>query len=158
MAVFKSLRVKEKSYVFKCMGNEKLKEPSRVVFARFPLPDENFLKSGADTRYSDVNFEKVGKKDAAEVQKLFAAFINNYFSDVGGGALIFGKVDIPAFLRECVDRFENLFADGGKGKKREIKSVDDFLTLPEAAVYEIARDLYTYAREKDDFTMGEGKA
>ncbi|MDR1469402.1 MAG: hypothetical protein LBT00_08930, partial [Spirochaetaceae bacterium] len=86
MAVFKSLRVKAKEYVFKFCGNEKLKVPAKAVFARFPLPDENFLKKGSDTRYADVDWAKVGKKESKEVEKLFSAFIANYLSDAVGGA------------------------------------------------------------------------
>jgi hypothetical protein len=154
MAVFKSLRIKSKEYVFRFGGNETLKKPARAVFARFPLPDENFLKPGNDTRYGDVDWKKVGEKDDKEVEKLFSAFAASYISDVMGGAAQFGRVDAPAFLRECVDRFENLFTEAD-GVKTEIKTVDQFLALPEAAVYEIAKDLYGYAREKEDFTLGE---
>jgi hypothetical protein len=81
MAVFKSLRVKSKAYVFKYEGNEKLKEPALAVFVRFPLPDEYFLLNGKDTLYRDVDFKKVGKKDSKEIEKLFAAFLNSYFTD-----------------------------------------------------------------------------
>jgi hypothetical protein len=159
MAVFKSLRTKSKEYVFKVFGNENLENPAKAVFARFPLPDENFIKAGSDARFNDVDWEKVGKKDPKETTKLFSVFINNYLSDMGSGFVPFSRVDYRAFLRECVDRFENLYSEEkGKGKKSEIKSVDDFLALPEAAVYEITRDLYAYAREKDDFSMGESKA
>jgi hypothetical protein len=154
MAVFKSFREKPKDYVFKFGGNEKLKSPAKAVFARFPLPDENFLKSGSDTRYADIDWEKLGKKDRKEVEKLFSAFVANYLNDMAGGPLQFSRVDTPAFLRECVDRFENLYTEKD-GNRTEVKTVDQFLALPEAAVYEIAKDLYAYAREKEDFTLGE---
>jgi hypothetical protein len=154
MAVFMSLRTKSKEYVFRFGGNETLKKPARAVFARFPQPDENFLKLGNDIRYRDVDWKKVGEKDEKEVEKLFSAFATSYISDAMGGIVQFGRVDAPAFLRECVDRFENLFTEAD-GVKTEIKTVDQFLLLPEAAVYEIAKDLYGYAREKEDFTLGE---
>jgi hypothetical protein len=124
------------------------------VFARFPLPDENFLKSGSDARYADVDWNKLGKKDQKEIQKLFSIFIGDYLNDAVGGITQFSRVDTPAFLRECVDCFENLFAEKD-GAQTEVKTVDQFLALPEAAVYEIAKDLYAYAREKEDFTLGE---
>jgi hypothetical protein len=159
MAVFKSLRPKAKEYVFKFGGNEKLENPAKAVFARFPLPDENFLKSGSDTRFGDVDWGKVGKKDQKEVEKLFSAFIASYMGEAMGGALPFSRVDSHSFLRECVDHFENLYEErdgAGKGAvKKEVKTVDQFLALPEAAVYEIAKDLYAYAREREDFTLGE---
>lgn len=155
MAVFKSLRTKPKEYVFRFGGNDALKDPAIAVFARFPLPDETFLKSGSDVRYDDVDWEKLGKKDKKEVEKLFSAFVASYISDAMGGPPQFGRVDIPAFLRECVDRFENLYAEDESGTRTGVKTVEQFLALPEAAVYEIARDLYAYAGEKEDFTLGE---
>jgi hypothetical protein len=157
MALFKSLRAKSKEYAFKFGGNENLKHPAKAVFARFPLPDENFLKPGNDIRYSDVDWKKLGEKDTKEVEKLFQAFAVNFINE-SVGASQFSKVDYHAFLRECVEGFDNLFVEQKPGEKSEIKSVDDFLSLPEAAVYEITQDLYSYAREKEDFTMGESKA
>jgi hypothetical protein len=159
MAVFKSLRKKPKEYVFKFGGNEKLKTPAKAVFARFPLPDETFLKSGADTRYGDVDWGRIGKKDQKEVEKLFSAFITNFMSESAGMPVSFSRVDYGAFLTECVDRFENLFVEEPDGETSEVKLPGDFLRLlPEAAAYEIARGLYAYAREKEDFSMGESKA
>jgi hypothetical protein len=164
MAVFRSLQIKSKTYVFDYADNKKLKEPARAVFSRFPSQDEYFLKSGKDTRYSDVDFSKVGKKDTKEVEKLFAAFITSYLTEsVNGVSGAFSRVDIEAFLRECVDHFENLYTEReGEAKTkregkamREIKTVDDFLGLPSEAVYDIARDLYIYARNRDKFTLGE---
>ena len=160
MAVFKTLRAKQKEYVFKYEGNERLQEPARAVFARFPLPDENFLRNGETDRYGDVDFGKVGKKNTKEIEKLFGVFINSYLADMvtGGVPPAFSRVDVPAFLRECVDHFENLWAQDEQDKKQAVKTVDEFLRLPGEAVYEIAKDLYAYARDKDQFTMGESKA
>ena len=159
MAVFKTLRTKQKEYVFKYGGNGKLAEPARAVFARFPLPDGNFLRRGEAERYGDINFARIGKKDTGEIEKLFGVFINSYLSDMTSGLPpAFSRVDVPAFLRECADHFENLRAEDEQGGEREIRTVDDFLTLPAEAVYEIARDLYAYAKERDQFTMGESKA
>jgi hypothetical protein len=157
MAVFKTLRTKAKEYVFKYEGNERLQEPARAVFARFPLPDENFLRRGETDRYSDVNFGKIGKKDTKEIEKLFGVFINSYLADMTAGGMppVFSRVDVPAFVRECVDHFENLRTEDEQGGQKEIRSPDEFLALPAEAVHEIARDLYAYAKERDEFTMGE---
>jgi hypothetical protein len=157
MAVFKTLRTKAKEYVFKYGGNEKLKEPARAVFARFPLPDENFLRRGEAERYGDVDFGKIGKKDTKEIEKLFGVFISSYLADMtaGGMPAAFSRVDVPAFVRECVDHFENLCTEDAEGVKKEIRSPDEFLSLPAEAAHEIARDLYAYAKERDQFTMGE---
>jgi hypothetical protein len=156
MAIFKTLRTKSKDYVFKYEGNEQLKEPARVVFARFPFPDENFFKPHADISYGDIDFKKVGKKDSKEVLRLFEAFIVSYFTDIRNiAAGIFTSVDFDAFLRECVEGFENLYAEDESGNKKDIKSVDNFLSLPSEAVYVIAKDLYQYANIRDEFSMGE---
>jgi hypothetical protein len=161
MAVFKTLRVKAKDYVFKYAGNENLAEPAKAVFARFTLPDEKFFRRGQDISYRDIDFTKLGQKDDKELEKLFSVFISSYIGDVvnqGADSQVFHRVDIPAFIRECVDHFENLEAEDEAGARREVRSVDDFLALPQDAVYEIAKDLYSYARERDKFTMGESKA
>jgi hypothetical protein len=42
MAQFKSLRVKEKEYIFKVFDNEKSDNPAKAIFLRFPLSDELF--------------------------------------------------------------------------------------------------------------------
>jgi hypothetical protein len=108
-----------------------------------------------------VDFAKIGKRDNKEIEKLFAAFISSYLNDIVAGSSaslpMFGKVDIEAFIRECVERFEKFMVIDGN-ERREIKTVDDFLALPDEAVYEIAKDLYAYARDRDKFTMGESKA
>jgi hypothetical protein len=153
MAVFKSLRVKSKEYVLKFGGNDKLKSPARAVFARFPQGGENFFKPRHDIQYRDVNFSKVGEKDEKELEKLFNAFLSSWIDDKTAAAQ-WKKVDAAAFLKECVDHFENFFAaeDGGQ---REVADVDGLLSLPYEGWSEIARELYEYAREKDEFSMGE---
>jgi hypothetical protein len=162
MAVFKTLKAKKKEYTFKYEGNEKLKEPARAVFARFPRPDDTFFRRGQDAGYRDIDFTKVGKKDDAELEKLFSVFINSYIGNMVnstvGGDMVFHKVDISAFILECVDPFENFAVETETGKLRVIKSAEDFLSLPQDAVYEIAKDLYLYARDRDKFSMGESKA
>jgi hypothetical protein len=161
MAVFKTLRVKEKDYAFRYQGNETLKEPARALFARFPLHRETFFRVGSDASYRDIDFTKIGQRDDKEIEKLFSVFITSYFSDnvQGNPDTLFNKVDIPAFIRECIDHFEDFYSETGENTQRTpIRSVDDFLALPQDAVYEIAKDLYTYARERDTFSMGESKA
>jgi hypothetical protein len=156
MAIFKSVRTKSKNYVFKYEGNEKLKEPARAIFARFPYQDEHFIKRGDDIHYGDIDFKKIGKKDLKEIEKLLMAFLNSYLNDtLNNVSAQFNKVDREAFLRECVEQFENLYAEDESGNKKAIKTIDDFLTLPVEAVYEITKDLYTYANIRDKFTMGE---
>ena len=40
-------------------------------------------------------------------------------------------------------------------RNKKIRTVDDFLKLPEAAVRRLASELYMYARNEYEFTMGE---
>jgi hypothetical protein len=156
MAIFRSLRVKDKTYVFKFGGNNKLKTPAKAVFSRFLLSDENFFKPTHDVQYKDVDFSKVGKRDTKETEKLFKVFISSYLENKMEETQ-WDKVDGSAFLKECIDHFENFFVEKD-GQLIEIATIDQFLELPEEGWNEIARELYGYARRKDEFTMGESKA
>jgi hypothetical protein len=144
MAVFKSLRQKEKLYVFKAFDNEKSDNPAKAVFLRFPLPDElfpvapqkNILES-----FPIKDFDNTLEAKEKLVKNIIDIMIENITSN---------RFDHIGFVKECVDHFED-FMYGEK----EIKTVDDFLTLPPEAVQKIAKDLYFYSRIEDEFTMGE---
>jgi hypothetical protein len=153
MAIFKTLRVKSKDYTPKFGGNNKLKTPAKAVFARFPLSNENFFKPIDDLQYRDIDFTKLGKKDTKETEKLFKVFISNYLSDKVAETQ-WVKVDGEAFLKECIDHFENFFIEED-GTLKVIRDVDEFLSLPFEGWNEIARELYDYASTHDEFTMGE---
>jgi len=143
MARFKTLRQKEKRYVFDFLANKGDGNPAAAVFARFPLPGENFAPKVSGSVFEGIDLEKFAKKDGAEMDKFVSAFMGHFSDNVN-------KVDYEYFVRECVDRFENFESDG-----REIKTVDDFLALNVEMRTLIADDCYKYAQQKDEFTMGE---
>jgi hypothetical protein len=144
MANFKPLRQKEKEYVFKVFGNEKSKNPARAVFTRFPLSDELFpLASQKNIMESSILKDFDNSPGAKEqlVKYIIDTMIENMTAN---------KFDYTAFTKECITHFED-FDYGDK----KIKTVKDFLSLPQEAVFKIAKDLYFYSKVEDEFTMGE---
>jgi hypothetical protein len=144
MAQFKSLRQKEKTYIFKVYDNEKSTNPAKVVFSRFPLSDELFpIASQKSIMESSIikDFDNSPQAKEQLVQHIIDVMIKNISANV---------FDYITFIKECIDHFED-FMYGDK----EIKSVDDFLTLPQEAVQKIAKDLYFYSKIEDEFTMGK---
>jgi hypothetical protein len=143
MARFKTFKQKEKRYVFDFLGNREDPEPAAVVFARFPLPDENFMPKVKGSVFDGINVNKLAKKDESETDKFLSAFMDHFTSNMA-------KVDYGYFARECFDHFENFYCDG-----KEIKTVDDFLSLNVEMMTLIAEDCRLYAQQKDEFTLGE---
>jgi len=143
MARFKTLREKQKRYVFDFLANKGDDNPAAAVFARFPLPGENFMPKVKGTVFEGIDLEKIAKKDSAELDKFVGAFVEHFSNNMA-------KIDHEYFVRECIDRFENFDCDG-----KEIKTVDDFLALNIQMRTLIADDCYKYAQEKDEFSMGE---
>jgi hypothetical protein len=140
MSVFKSLSVKEKSYVFKVYGNEKQSNPAKAVFKRFPFSDELFPVASQKSIMEDIDdFENKEKL----VQHIIDVMVENISSN---------RFNYQQFLNECVDHFEDLEFEG-----KEIKTIEDFLTLPSEAVGKIAKDLYNYSKTEDKFTFEEKK-
>jgi hypothetical protein len=144
MAVFKPLRQKEKSYVFKVFGNEQCAVPAKAVFLRFPFPDELFpTASQKNVLESSLvkDFDNTPEAKEKLVKNIVDAMVENIAAN---------RFDYERFIRECVERFDD-FRYGD----RDIKTADDFLSLPPEAARKIAMDLYHYARTEDEFTMGE---
>jgi hypothetical protein len=144
MAVFKSLKQKEKTYIFKVFDNEKSDNPAKAVFGRFPLSDELF-----PTASQKNVLETSLLKDFDNTQETKEALIKHVI-DVMIENIAANRFDYKRFVKECIDHFED-FMYGDK----EIKTTDDFLTLPEEAVQKIAKDLYFYSKTEDEFSMGE---
>ena len=148
MAVFKTLSAKKKEYVFDFLGNRKDPKPARAVFSRFLLPGETFIPGMGAALFEGVDMGKLARRDAGEVEKVARAFA----AYMSAGAT---KVDLESFARDCIDRFEDFqFADED-GKVRDIRTVEDFLGINRQAMTLIALDCYGYARQEDEFTMGE---
>jgi len=146
MACFRTLRQKEKRYVFNFLKNRKDPNPAAVVFARFPLPDENFMPKIKGNIYDGIKTDLLAKRDTAELDKFVSAFMEHYSNNIS-------KVDYEYFARECFDHFENFESDG-----KQIKTVEDFLSLNIEMRTLIANDCYQYAQQKDEFSMGESAA
>jgi hypothetical protein len=144
MATLKSLRVKEKNYIFKVFGNEKSDNPAKAVFLRFPMQDELFPMASQESVLESSfmrNFDNTEEAKEQLVKHIIDVMIKNITANV---------INYTKFIKECIDHFED-FMYGDK----EIKSVDDFLSLPTEAVQKIARDLYFYSKVEDEFTLGE---
>ena len=143
MAKFKTLREKEKRYIFDFLANKGDDNPAAAVFARFPQPGEDFMPKVKNSVFEGIDLEKVAKKDSAELDKFISVFMEHFSSNAA-------KIDYEYFVRECIDHFENFESDG-----KEIKTVDDFLALNIEMRTLIADDCYKYAQKKDEFSMGE---
>jgi hypothetical protein len=144
MAVFKPLRQKEKVYIFRVFGNEKTPNPAKAVFVRFPMQDELFpLASQKNILESSLikDFDNTPEAKEQLVKHIIDIMIENMTAN---------RFDYINFIKECIDHFEDFIYDN-----KEIKTVDDFLTLPQEAVQKIAKDLYLYSKVEDKFTMGE---
>ncbi|MDR1159844.1 MAG: hypothetical protein LBK69_04380 [Syntrophomonadaceae bacterium] len=144
MSVLKSLRVKEKNYVFKVYGNEKNENPAKAVFSRFPMQEESFPVASQKSIMESSAIKDFDNSQGAKEQLV------KHVIDVMVENMTNNRLDYIKFLTECVDHFED-FVYGNK----KIKSVDDFLTLPQEAVEKIAKDLYFYSKTEDEFTLGE---
>jgi hypothetical protein len=146
MAVLKPLRIKEKTYIFKVFGNEKSKNPAKAVFKRFPLSDELFPIASQKSVMESITFEEIDNTPEAK-EKLVKIIIDTMIENISSN-----QFDYERFLKECIDSFED-FQYG----EDEIKSVDDFLKLPLEAVQKITKDLYSYSKVEDSFTISEKK-
>jgi len=143
MAKFKTLRKKEKVYAFNFLDNLKDEKPAKVIFARFPTGGESFMPKLKNSVYDGIDLNKIVSKDNKELEKFTSSFIKYYSSAAD-------KVDYEYFIRECVECFEDFESDG-----KQIKTVDDFLSLNLEMIALIADDCYKYANGKDEFSMGE---
>jgi hypothetical protein len=140
MAKFLPLQVKDKTYVFKVYDNEKQKNPAKAVFRRFPFSDEMFPVASQKSVMENI-------KDFEDKEKLVQHIIDVMIENITAN-----RFDTHDFLKECVDHFENLEYDD-----KEIKTIEDFLTLPSEAVEKITKDLYAYSKIEDKFTFSEKK-
>jgi hypothetical protein len=146
MAVLKSIYQKDINYVFKSFDNNKNGNPARVIFKRFPFADEIFpVAKQKNVLESSIvkDFDNTQKAKEALVEHIINIMIDNITAN---------RVNYGLFLKECVDRFEELEFDG-----KEIKTVKDFLSLPQSAVDKIAQELYLYSKTEDKFTTEEKK-
>jgi len=144
MAKLKSLRLKEKVFIFKSYGNDRDANPAKIVFNRFPIGGETFARVDKKGIFDGVDMEKMS--DKGEREKAADNMVSNYVSNI-----MSGNVDYARFFEECVERLED-FEYGGSN----ISTPDDFWRLlPHDAADVIAGEAYRHAMVKDEFTMGE---
>jgi hypothetical protein len=146
MAVLRSIYQKDKAFIFKAFDNDKNDSPAKIVFKRFPFPDEVFpLASQKNVLESSVvkAFDNSPNAKEALVEHIINTMVENITAN---------RINYNLFITECVDHFENLVFED-----KEIKKIKDFLNLPEFAVYKIAQEAYTYSKKEDTFTIEEKK-
>jgi hypothetical protein len=144
MSVLKSLKAKEKTYVFRVFGNENSANPAKAVFSRHALPDEMF-PTASQKKVLESSLVRDFDNTPEAKEKLVKAVVDTMVENIAAN-----RFDTAGFIKECVDHFED-FVYGDK----EIKTTADFLSLPQEAVQKIAKDLYFYSKTEDEFTMGE---
>jgi len=144
MAKIKSLKIKNKTFIFKSFGNDKDNNPAKVIYCRFPHTGETFTPIDKKNIFQDIDVNKINEEDTK--LKISEIIVANYMDNI-----IKGIVDYRAFLNECVDRFENL-----KYEQSDIVTVNDFWQiLPPEAAETIAIELHEYANQRDEFAVGE---
>ena len=144
MAKIKSLKIKNKTHVFTSYENDKDKNPAKVIFRRFPYANETFTPIDKKSIFQGIDINKITEEETR--LKIAENLIGNFTE-----SMIKGNVDYKAFFAECVDCFENLEYENSK-----IITVDDFWQiLPQEAAEKISKELYEYASQRDEFSMGE---
>jgi hypothetical protein len=146
MAVLKPLKLKDKEYIFKAFGNNKQENPAKVIFNRFPMPDESYpIASQKGVLESDIvkNFDNSAKAKEQLVEHIINTIIDNITAQ---------RVDYKKFFETCISHIEDLEYDG-----KEIKTVKDFFGLPEGAIYQIALETYLYSKDNDVFEITQKK-
>ena len=144
MAKLKSLRLKDKTFVFTCYGNDKDANPAKIIFNRFPSGNETFARIDRKDIFEGVDLAKISDKNVQ--RKAADNMVSNYIDNI-----MAGKIDYKQFFQECVDRFADFEYDRSK-----IITVNDFWQiLPDDAAAAIALEAYEYAMRRDEFTMLE---
>jgi len=146
MSILKSIYQKEKTYIFKSFDNDKSENPAKVIFKRFPFADELFpIANQKNILESSLvkNFDNSQKSKEKLVEHIINIMIENITAN---------RIDYELFLKECINNFEDLIFN-----EKEIKTINDFLELPQSAVHKIASELYLYSKIEDEFTIEEKK-
>ena len=139
--ILKSLRQKNKNYIFKSFDNMNSDSPAKIIFSRFPMPDEQFpiadQKSVLDSN-AFKNLDDSQESKETLVDNIINTMVTNIMSN---------RIDYRRFFNECVDRIEDLTYDN-----TDIITVGDFFKhLPDEAAFAIAQEAYLYAKEADQF-------
>jgi len=142
-----SLKPKLKEYIFNSFDNDKSENPAKIIFRRFPMPDESFpvaqVKNVLDSSIVK-NFDNTTKAKEMLVTHIINTLVDNITAN---------RIDFKKFFNECVDKVEELEYSDNK-----ISTIDEFFKyLPEEASYTIALECYLYAKETEQFTIEEKK-
>jgi len=145
--ILKSLKQKSRDFTFGSFGNTESENPARIIFSRFPLPDENFpvanQKKVMDSSVLKNLDESIQSREAL-VDHIIENMVENMMAN---------KIDLRRFFDECVERVDSLIYDG-----REVKTAGDFFAiLPTEASHAIAQEAYLYATERDVFEAEDKK-
>ena len=144
MARLKSLKQKNKTYIFISYENNKDATPAKVIFNRFPYAGETFTTIDKKNIFQGIDLSKINEDDTKlkVSENIVANFMDN---------MIKGSINYNEFFNECIDRFENL-----KYEQSDIITAGDFWQIiPQEAAETIAKELYEYAAQRDEFSMGE---
>jgi hypothetical protein len=146
MAKLRALKLKSKEYVFRVFGNEKAKTPAKVVFKRFPAAGEDFSKVDRKRLGSGIDADQMNT-DAGR-KKAITQLLDNYLNNLNAA-----QTDYDAFEKNCIEKFLDF-----EYEDREITTLKDFDNIFPEARETILQDCYAYARDRDEFTMGESGA
>jgi len=140
MARLRSTKAKSKEFIFTSYDNDKDKLPAKVIFKSFPRSKEFLTYVNDNEILEGVEVEKADKK--AIESKLMDNIIKSISS---------GRINYKKFFEDHVESFNNFEFEASK-----ILTVNDFFqVLPEAAIDKIAEEIYLYAFQADEFSMGE---
>jgi len=143
MAILKSLKPKEKEFIFSSWGNDLEKNPCKIIFSKFPDLGESYTT--AEKKYLFKGVDLKNDLEESIINKLTNNFIDN---------LKAGRINYKSFFKDCVLGFKDFFYD-----KNEIITIDDFWEkIPFDCAYVIAQEAYVYAMKREEFTMGESNA
>jgi len=143
MAKLKSLKPKNKEFVFTSYGNDKEEVPAKIIFSRFPLPMENFTTVDKKDLFKGIDVDGISKKELQS--KIADKIVESFLSNLNAG-----NADFRQFFSECVDGFKDLEYED----KKIITPADFWQMLPQDAAHTIASEAYEYAMEREEFTMG----
>ncbi len=143
MAKLKSLKLKEKVFIFKTFGNAEDENPAKIVFSRFPILGESFVPVDKKNLFEGLDVTDISKREiqAKIADNVVKSFLDNVAS---------GKTDYQYFFDECVESLKDF--EYGDVK---IETPKDFWKiLPQDAAIAIAKEAFEYATTQDQFTMG----
>ena len=140
--ILKSLKQKSKNFIFKSFNNYESENPAKIIFSRFPMPDEQFPIADQKSVLDSGAFKTLDDSQESK-ESLVDHIISNMVSNI-----MSNRIDYKRFFNECVEGIEDLIYDG-----KDIKTADDFFRhLPEEASFTIAQEVYAYSKEADEFT------